>query len=139
MLASNELAKKLGEFTIRPQLDSLQQGLPLEAQPKIVHERNHDLLRWLCNGVLLCRDKLSVRLTIDCTDDAVLRAKVRAYYSRALVAPLPDAGDETPIEEVYAGKTGRFEIEPQTEDDFSTWLQSELVHCQTALAEQAGG
>lgn len=138
MLASNELAKKLGEFTIRPQLDSLQQGLPLEAQPQIVHERNHALLRWLCNGVLLCRDKLSVRLTLDCADDAVLRAKVRAYYARALPPPAAVA-DDTRSEEVYVGKTGKFAIEPRTEDDFSTWLQGELVHCQAALAQQVAG
>lgn len=138
MLASNELAKKLGEFTIRPQLDSLQQGLTLEAQPEIVQARSHGLLRWLCNGVLLCRDKLSVRLTLDCADDSVLRAKVRAYYARAKNASPSAAGDEpTKGEEVYAGKTGRFEMEPRTEEDFTTWFQGELVHCQAALA-QAG-
>ncbi|HEX5447182.1 MAG TPA: hypothetical protein VFW87_25430 [Pirellulales bacterium] len=140
MPASNEVAKKLAEFTIRPQLDSLQQGLTLEAQPQIVHQRRKELTRWLCSGVLLCRDKLSVRLTLDCGDDSVLRAKVRAYYARVQNAPPAASGKETTKgEEVYAGKTGRFEIEPQTEDNFNTWFQGELVHCQAALAQQASG
>lgn len=136
MQASQQFAKKLGEVVIRPELNGLKKDIPLDAQAKVTDAPQGDLIRWLWNGILYSDDKLSVRLTLGCQQDAMMKAKVRAYYDKAFASAEKEAPGERNCQEVYTGKTRNFTIEGDSEAAFSIWFKDELHECTAALQRQ---
>lgn len=136
MQASQRFCQKLGEHVIRPELNGLKKEIPLDAQAAVTDAPRGDLIRWLWNGILYSDDKLSVRLTLGCQEDAVVKAKVRAYYDKAFASVADEAPGERNRQEVYTGKTRNFLIEGDSEAAFSTWFKDELHECAAALQRQ---
>ena len=137
MHVSQQFAKKLGEVVIRPQLDGLHKDIALDTQGKVSDAPQGDLIRWRWNGILYSDDKLSVRLTLGCQEDKVMRAKVRAYYDKAFASVASKPPGERNHQEVYTGKTRQFMVDGSGEAAFSTWLKAELGGCAAALQRQS--
>lgn len=133
MLVSRQLAKKLGHVVIRPELDGLKTEVPLDARARVSRQAHGDLTRWFWKGMLYSEDKLSVRVSLGCQGDAVVRAKVRAYYDKAFASTARKPPGERNHQEIYTGKTQKFMVDADSETIFSTWLKKELHKCTAAL------
>ena len=132
-MLSQEFTKKLGEAVVRPQLDGLVTVIPLDHRPDVSNEPRGDLIRWFWNGMLYTDDRLSVRVSLGCQSDGLVRAKVRGYYDKAFASISRDAPGKRDRQEVYTGKTHRFMVDPDGDATFSDWLKDELDQCTTAL------
>jgi hypothetical protein len=132
-MLSQEFTKKLGEAVVRPQLDGLMTVIPLDRRPKVSNEPRGDLIRWFWNGPLYTDDCLSVRVSLGCQGDSVVRAKVRAYYDKAFASKATDAPSRRDRQEVYSGKTRKFMADDAGHATFSDWLKNELHKCTTVL------
>jgi hypothetical protein len=132
MLVS-ELAKKLGEIVVRPQLDALRTKVPLDHRPDIGNELRRDVIRWFWHGRLYVDDRLSVRVSLGCRAEAVMRAKVRAYYRKAFASVARRAPGGRDRQEIYTGRTHKFMVTDDSEATFGSWLVDELRGCTLAL------
>jgi hypothetical protein len=138
MFASQKLADDLGARVVRPELDGLKAEIPLDTQANISNEPRGDIIRWLWKGMLLTDDKLSVRVSLGRQGDAIVRAKVRAYYGKALasVARLPHG--QRNRQEIYTGKTRKFAgTDADSVVTFTAWLKNELRSCTAAFQRRA--
>jgi hypothetical protein len=133
MLASQKLANTLGEVVIRPELDGLKTEVPLDTRANVTNEPRGDLIRWFWKGLLYTDDKLSVRVSLGCQGEAVVRAKVRAYYDKAFASVASEPPGERDHQEIYTGKTRKFAVDADSEANFSSWLKNELHKCTAAL------
>ena len=132
-MLSQEFTKKLGAVVVQPQLDQLTAVIPLDSRPRVSNEPRGDLIRWLWNGLLYTNDSLSVRVSLGCQGDTVVRAKVRAYYDKAFSSIAIAAPGKRNRQEVYTGRTRKFMVDAGGEVTFSDWLKDELRECATAL------
>jgi hypothetical protein len=132
-MLSQEFSKNLGEVVVRPQLDGLTTVIPLDGRAKVSNQPRGDLIRWFWNGVLYSNDWLSVRVSLGCQGEGLVRAKVRAYYDKAFASLASAAPGKRNRQEVYTGKTRRFMADADGDGAFSDWLKHELQECATAL------
>ena len=132
MLVS-ELAKNLGEVVVRPQFDALRTTIPLDHLPDISSELRGDVVRWFWHGQLYADDRLSVRVSLGRQGDAVMRAKVRAYYDKAFTSVARRAPGARDRQEIYTGKTHKFMVASDNQATFSSWLENELRECALVL------
>lgn len=132
MLAS-ELAKKLGEVVVQPQLHALQTEIALGHRPDISSELRQDVTRWSWHGQLHVDDRLSVRVSLGRQGDAMMRAKVRAYYDKAFASGVRRTPGGRDRQEIYTGKTHRFMVADDSQGMFGSWLKNELRACALVL------
>jgi hypothetical protein len=132
-MLSQELTKKLGEVVVRPQLDGLTAVIPVDRGAEVSNEPRGDLVRWFWNGLLYTDDQLSVRVSLRCQADGLVRTKVRGYYDKAFASIGNAAPGKRNRQEVYTGKTRKFMVDAANDVAFSDWLENELRDCTTAL------
>jgi hypothetical protein len=134
MFASQKLAEALGEGVVRPELNCLKAEIPLDTQANISNEPHGDIIRWSWKGMLLTDDKLSVRVSLGRQGDAIVRAKVRAYYGKALASIARPPHGKRNRQEIYTGKTRRFAgTDADSAVTFTAWLKNELRGCTAAF------
>jgi hypothetical protein len=132
MLAS-KFVETLGEVVVQAELDDLKKEIPLDSPAKVTNVPRGDLTRWFWKGLLYSDDKMSVRVSLGCQGEDVVRAKVRAYYDKAFASTTRKAPGERNRQEIYTGKTQKFMVDTDNEVTFSTWLKNELQKCTAAL------
>jgi hypothetical protein len=133
MLASQKLAKELGKVVVRPELDGLKTEIALDARADVTRKSRGDITRWSWKGLMYTDDRLSVRVSLGCQGDVVVRAKVRAYYDKAFASVARKPPARRNHQEIYTGKTQEFMVDNDSEASFRTWLQNELRGCTVAL------
>jgi hypothetical protein len=133
MLASQKLVKELAKVVVQPGLDGLKATIPLDARADVTAESRGNITRWFWKGLLYTDDRLSVRVSLGCLGDAVVRAKVRAYYDKPFASVVRKPPKERNRQEIYTGKTRKFRVDTNSESAFNTWLNNELRSCTAAL------
>jgi len=132
MLASG-LVNTLGQVVIRAELDDLKKQIPLDSSAKVTSEPQGDVIRWFWKGLVDAADEMSIRVTLGCQGEAVVRAKVRGYYHKGFASKAGKRSGNKNRQEIYTGQTRKFIVNTDSEVTFSVWLKDELQKCTTLL------